>query len=506
MNNLVIDPFFTPATLAASLWPSGYDKWIPQKHLLYASVRIANAIAKGNGRLIVSMPPRHGKTRLITETTIPWYIQKYPGRHTMLLSYNQEFADEVGGKAKDIITKRGDLFGYKIRADRSRVEQFETNTGSIVRFAGINGGQTGKGAHLIVIDDYIKGIDQALSATERENMWHKFLANIFSRKEPGCTVIIVATRWHSDDLIGRILSKTKDKWEYICFPAICEADGDILGRKKGDVLFPERYPIETLDEIRSLETGTTIFEALYQQQPIDANSEFANAAWLKKIEAGNRWLEELTEVRAWDFAKTEGAGDHTCGTKAGRKGLTRNMFIRNVVKAQLSPAKIEALIRRVAVADGTGVPILLEQEPGSQAAGLVEHYKKNVLPEFTVLGIPAGNKSKIHKAQPFLAAAESGCVFLEEGPWNHEFTDSFGKFPPPSGHGDEEVDTASMCYNHLFQVNLAAPVWGRGVKVEDPEGLRTTDDIRKDIDRIFPVGGAPKKPSMSGGVVWGRRR
>lgn len=471
---------------------------------MYASVRIANAITKGNGRLIVSMPPRHGKTRLITETTLPWYIQKYPGRHTMLISYNQEFADEIGGKAKDIITKHSDLFNYKIRADRARVEQFETNTGNIIRFSGINTGQTGKGAHLVIIDDYIKGIDAALSPTERESMWHKFLANIFSRLEPGATIIIVATRWHSDDLIGRLLQKMRDKWEYICFPAICETDGDLIGRKKGDVLFPERYPMERLDEIRALETGTTIFEALYQQQPIDTNTQLANAAWLKQLDAGNRWLEELTEVRAWDFAMTEGGGDYTCGTKAGRKGLTRNMFIRNVVKAQLGPAKIEQLIRRVAVADGVHVPVLLEQEPGSQAAGLIEHYKTNVLPEFEVFGIPAGNRSKVSKAQPFLAAAESGSVFMEDGPWNASFREAFGKFPPPSGHGDEEVDTASMCYNHLFQVNLASPVWGRGIKVVDTGGR--PDNSMSELDSIIARNNAGGGGAYTSGVVWGRRR
>lgn len=503
------DPFLTPATLAMSLWPTGFDRWTPEKHLVYASHRITNTIMRGNGRLCISMPPRHGKTRLVTETLIPWFLEKFPGRHVMLISYNQEMADEVGGKAKDMIQTREDLFAYRIRHDRARVEQFETDRGSIVRFSGINTGQTGKGAHLIIIDDYIKGIDQAFSPTERENMWLKFLANIYTRMEPGCTLIIMATRWHSDDLIGRITTKTKDldaadKFEYICFPAICEDVEDVLGRKKGDALFPSRFPVSRLNTIKALNTGGVIFESLYQQHPIDTLSVFANSTWLKILPSTHELLDpmRMNLCRAWDFAATQDAGDFTCGTLAGRIGLGRQMFVKNVIKKKLSPFKIEELIRRTAVADGTDVTVLLEVEPGSQGTALVEHYQRNVLKEFDVVACPAGNRSKLVKAQPFLASAESGNVYLEESAWNADYAENFGKFPPASGHGDEDVDTSAMCYNHLFTIDLSAPVWGRAAKHDTAEGTMSYKD--PSLDALFAkdsgIGSA-----VSTGLVWGRR-
>lgn len=468
------DPFLTPATLAMNLWPDGFDQWIPQAHLTYASARIAAAILRGNGRLIVSMPPRHGKSRLISETTIPWYLEKFPGRHVMLVSYNQDMAEEFGGKAKDIIQSRGDLFSYGVRSDRSRVEQFETTTASYVRFSGINGGQTGKGAHLVIIDDFIKDIEEALSPTQRQKVWLKFLANIWSRLEPGATIIIVATRWHSEDLIGRVLSKLKG-WEYICFPAFAE-EKDVIGRVPGQVLFPERYPEWRLNEIRDAETGTTIFEALYQQRPIDDQSVFTSGEWLQVVHG--QVGDGLTCVRAWDMAATQGGGDWTTGTKMGRDGLSRRSFIMNVVRKQFSPLKVEELIRSTAVADGLGCTILLEQEPGSQGAALIEHYKTNVLPEFVVHAVPAGNKSKFTKAQPFIAACESGNVFLvdnvsgagatAEPRWITEYRLEFAKFGRSDSDHDDQIDTSAMCYNHLFQPNVVSPVWGRGDGIVEP--------------------------------------
>lgn len=431
------------------------------------------------------MPPRHGKSRLISETTIPWFLEKFPGRNVMLTSYNQDQAEEFGGKAKDLIEERGDLFGYSIRKDRSRVDRFETDTGSNVWFSGINGGQTGKGAHLYVIDDFIKDIEEALSPTHRQKTWLKFLANIYTRLEPGATVIIVATRWHSDDLIGRILSKLKG-WEYICFPAIAtgpEVDRggrDLLGRKEGDVLFPERYPRWRLDELKEAQHGTVIFEALFQQRPIDDATVFTDAAWLKTAVVGPSDLGSMKCARAWDFAATQGGGDFTTGTKLGRKSILPYAFVLNIIRKQLSPAKIEQLIRSTAIADGVECEVLLEEEPGSQSKSLIEHYKRNVLPEFKVTAVPAGNKSKLLKAQPMIAAAEAGNVFMCMDPaeaqkatvpaWHDQFRREFGAFPPPVGGHDDQVDTTAMAYNHLFQLNVISPVWG-GSDRESTYGL-----------------------------------
>lgn len=478
------------------------------------------------GRLLI---PTHN-SRLISEATIPWFLEKFPGKNVMFVAYNGDFAEEWGGKAKDIINARQDLFSFKIRDDRSRVDRFETSSKSTCWFTGINGGQTGKGAHLVIIDDYIKDIEQAMSRGERDKMWDKFIANIWTRLEPGATIIIVATRWWSDDLIGRILKHLKG-WENICFPGVYRpllADGrpdlhirDLLGRKYGEVLFPERYPIERMGELQAaMKVSGTIFEALVQQTPIDDQTNFTDGKWLQVISGAHP--EEYTCCRAWDMAATQGGGDYTTGTKMGRKGLTRQAYLFNIIRKQLSPAKVEETIRATAVADGPECTVILEQEPGSQGEQLVAHYKTNVLSDFRVVAVPAGNKSKIIKAQPFIASVESGNVYMvdntnalhdgAEPDWMKHFREEFGAFPPSSGGHDDQVDTAAMCYNHLFQTEIKSVAWGQqvasGSRVAFGLGSYAAipeDELEnvKSLNALFANGG--KHSGIHRGVVWGSR-
>lgn len=502
--DVYVDHFLTPATLAMALWPDGEDRWIPQKHLLYASSRIAHAIMRGNGRLIVSMPPRHGKSRLISETTIPWFLEKFPGRHVMLVSYNEELAVEFGGKAKDLILAKPDLFSFQIRDDRARVDRFETQRGNIVRFSGIKGGQTGKGAHLFIIDDFLKGIGEAMSPVVRQDIWNSFLANLHTRLEPGSTMIIVATRWHTDDLIGRLLKHVPGEFEYIEFPAIAK-EADVLGRKVGQPLFPERFPIEELMRRKKL-YGSMVFEALYQQKPIDADAKFTNGAWLKRLAEGmevDAGKVGLVTCRAWDMAATNGGGDFTVGTRMSRVSGGPRAFVENVYRGQLSPNRIERKIREIAVADGVNVTVLLEQEPGSQSKQLIEHYRNNVLPEFEVIEVPVGNvkNRKTVMAQPFVAACEAGNVYMYAGDWTDEFVAEFDAFPPDENGHDDQVDTAAMAYNHLFQDVIESATFRKGAIVDQPL------TVYRDESELLLVsggkGGGGVTPIVTG-ATWGR--
>jgi predicted phage terminase large subunit-like protein len=455
--------------------------------------------------------PTHN-SNLVTRAGVPWFLEKFPGRSMMLVTYNQDFAENWGGKVKDVIQGRPDLFTTRIREDRSRVDRFETTSGSVCNFLGINGGQTGKDASLIVIDDYIKGIREAMSKAHRDEVWNNYVANIESRIQNNTTVIIVATRWWSDDLIGRLLKSDPEGWEYVCLPAFAKK-GDVLGRAEGDVLFPEKQSRALLEKKRkTANVSGVIFDALYQQEPIDDQSEFTNGSWLQVV-SGVMPGDGFTLCRAWDMAATQGGGDYSTGTKMGRKGLARPAYIFNVMRKQFSPLKVEKLIRATAVADGIECVVLLEQEPGSQGAALIEHYKRNVLPEFTVIGVPAGNKSKLLKAQPFIAACEAGSVYMvdnsggaTEPEWISLFRAEFGDFPPSSDGNDDQVDTASIGFNHLFQHDIVSPSWGtedamhNGTLVLRMGASPESDALIAQLEHVYGDGGDGSK--LITGAVW----
>lgn len=478
----------TPATLAQKLNPS----WICSPHLAYISLRIATAIARGNGRIIISVPPRHGKSELITKHTSVWCLEHFPTWNTILATYGAELSTDFGRQVRDIIQDNDDLLSVRVRADTTKVGNWRTDKGGGMASVGVGGAITGRGAHILLIDDYIKEIKEAQSKTTRDYIWDWFRSTAYTRIEPGGTCVIIATRWDDDDLIGRILkSNLANKWEYIELPALAYED-DILGRAPGEPLFPERYSRETLEEIK-VELGSYFFNCLYQQRPITDDGKITDPSWLEVVDE----LPELTnmpQARIWDLAATADGGDYTVGTLAGANKSTRTLYILNTVRKQMGSKSVEAKVRQTAIADGTDTTIYIEQEPGSSGKALFEHYRDTVLQEFTVEAIPA-TTNKFTRAQPFLAAAEAGRVKLLKAPWNKEFKSEFESFP--KGDYDDQIDTAANAYLKLIGKQTKSATWGR--KRTAAQQNSTAVDASKNPP-------PEKLPKTSCGIIFGRRR
>ncbi len=458
LQNVLANWKLTPATFAHRI---SRKTWIPAPHLMYISSKVAKAIAKGNARIIISAPPRHGKSELLSIHTPSWILERFPTKKIILAGYGAELATGFSRRVRDTFQDESnfDLLSSRIRSDASRVEAFLTEQGGGMYAVGLGGAITGRGAHVLLIDDYIKEIKEALSPTYRDYVWNWFVTTAFTRLEPGGSCIIIATRWHSDDLIGRILTNLADEnWDYIEIPAIAESE-DILGRVPGEALFPERYPLARLEELRRT-LGTTFFQALYQQKPVDETQKITDGNWLKIIP--NLPIHEygkLKFARIWDMAGTDGGGDFTAGTLIAYSPFTGDTYICNVSRRQLSAGGLEKHIRQIAIIDGESTKVRIEREPGSAGKALVHHYKTSVLPEFDVDEILA-TKSKIVRAQPFIAAAEGGKVYLLEGMWNEAFVTEFDRFP--SSINDDQMDTASAGYTFLSGKKVFSASWGRG--------------------------------------------
>jgi predicted phage terminase large subunit-like protein len=469
----------TPATMAHKLNP----RWYPAAHLMAISLRIAKAIAAGNARIIISVPPRHGKSELITKYTTIWTLEHFPHWMTILATYGAELSTDFGREVRDIIQANSNLLDVRIKQDIRRVANWKTQQGGGMAAVGIGGPITGRGADVLLIDDYIKEIKEAMSKAHKDYIWDWFRTTAYTRIEPGGSCIIIATRWARDDLIGRILDSNLGDvdWQYIRFPALAEAD-DILGRQPGEALFPKRYDEAALHAIKET-LGSFFFNSLYQQDPQNSEHALTDAKWLKLIDILPP-LVNCKKARIWDMAGTQDGGDYTVGTHMIHDKPKNSTYITNVKRRRMSPQGVESLVRATAIDDGLDTTIYIEQEPGSSGKALVEYYANTVLPEFTVEAVPH-NDGKTERAQPFLAAAEAGRIYLLKGSWNEEFISEFGRFP--DGDHDDQIDTAAIGFTKLSGKKTFSASWGRRMHMADPNRVK--------------IGGAPRS-----GAVFGRRR
>lgn len=492
----------TPATFAYKM---SRGTWIPKEFLMKVSLRIATAIARGNGRLIVSWPPRHGKSELITVNTPLWTMENFPGKQIVICSYGADLSTDFGRKIRDMITdpENEELLDAKLRKDSKRLAKFMMEDKSTLTSVGIGGPITGRGADVLLLDDYIKSIKEAESQVQRDFVYNWFTTTAMSRLEPGATVIIVATRWHKDDLIGRLLKAYPEDWEYIRLPAIAEED-DPLGRIKGEPLFPERQSLERLEEQKKL-LGSFYFNAIYQQDPQAEEDKKASKEWLRPLSSWSNppRMEEFLWVRAWDFAGTFGQGDFSSGMRIGYHPPTRSVLIDNVLRKRLGPAELKRLVRQTAEIDGLTVGVIIEQEPGSSGKAVIEHYTNDVLPEYHVVAdmTAMSGEKKYVRAHPSLAAAEAGKVYYHDGQsWNKDFLEEFDNFPNEGGNEfDDQIDCYAMGYNYLTKSKKNSPSWGRDVP-------RNYDTPQEAARRPKINSSAPKDNRQVSGVVWGRRR
>jgi predicted phage terminase large subunit-like protein len=219
--------------------------------------------------LVVSMPPQHGKSELCSKYLPAWYLGRYPDRRVILASYEADFASGWGRKARDLVDQWGHLFGVSVNRSSGAANRWdlEGREGGMTA-AGVGGPITGRGAHLLIVDDPIKNDEEARSATFREKLWDWWQSVATTRLRPGALIVVIQTRWHRDDLTGRILEQARDtghKWRVVKFPALAE-DEDVLGRQPGEALWPEVFTKERLEKVRDDRTNY-YWQAMYQQNP-----------------------------------------------------------------------------------------------------------------------------------------------------------------------------------------------------------------------------------------------
>jgi len=480
----------TPATCAHKITGG---RWIPAKHLLHLSNIIAREIRKGGARILVSMPPRHGKSEFLSVHTSTWHLEEWPELFVMLLSYGLDLSTDFSFRVRNHFTHEdySHLLTTRIVPDRMRVERFVTTAGGGMTAAGIGGVITGRGAHLMLIDDYIKNAEDALSKNQRDKTWEWFKSTAYTRLEPGGNMVITATRWDLDDLIGRCLSEMpNENWIVIKLSAFA-GKNDVLGRQVGEPLWPERYPVEELQKIKDA-LGTYWWEAMYQQNPLESMSDFQLGNMLKVIDIEDLpHPNNLKYVRSWDLASSEDKGDYTAGPKLAvhAKAGSDNIYILDMQHFREKPATTQDNIERTAMEDGNGVSIWMEQEPGSSGKTVIETYETKVLKGFSFRGEKPTGRIEV-RAQPFLAAVERGNVFMVRAGWNEALRKEVNAFP--MGDHDDQISALALGYHKLVRTKFKGVTWGRDSQMQDSiSGLRSKH-----------FGNLQKKANQRKGVTW----
>lgn len=217
-------------------------------------------------RVIVTFPPRHGKSMQVSQYFPAWYMGRNPSKYLITATYGQDLSDDFGRKVRDQLEDPlfKEIFpDCEISSQSHAANRFQTMAGGTYFAVGAGGPITGRGAHLFLIDDPTKNRDEAESETMRRKLreWYKSVA--YTRLMPGGAVCVVMQRWNKDDLAGYLLEEHgHEKWTVYNFPAINE---------NGEALWPEAYPLDALERIKKT-SGSYNWASQYQQQPIDSET------------------------------------------------------------------------------------------------------------------------------------------------------------------------------------------------------------------------------------------
>lgn len=437
----------TPAGLA---WVLSDGRWKCARHLAVLNDRLLDLAAGRIKRLAVFMPPRHGKSQLCSRYFPAWFLQKFPDQRVIQAGYGNSFAATWGRHTRNAIDTAHSLGISPVRVDpsKSSADEWEIlgHDGGMY-CVGIGGGVAGRGADLLTIDDPVKSRAEADSLTYREKTWEWYTDDLYTRLHPGARILLVATRWHHDDLPGRILARDegREAWTVINFPAIAEED-DALGREPGEALWPQRYDLAALNDAQAT-LGSYGFAALYQQRPAPREGGLFKRQWFEIVEAAPSAGEK---ARGWDLAGTEGGGDWTVGVRGIKNG---RYYIDDVRRDQLSPAGVRALVLATAQQDGRDVRISLPQDPGQAGKDQGLEYIK-LLAGYVVRTSPETGPKHL-RAEAFAAQCEAGNVALVRGPWNEAFIDEFCNFNPDvTDQVDDQVDATSRWFAELTRGGL----------------------------------------------------
>ncbi len=413
-------------------------RWLAYPWLKYLLRRVQKSIMKGNARIVINAPPRHGKSEAISHELPTWFLDWFPDKRVILASYGDKFAEKWGLAVRDEF-ELNPRTRTRLRKAKRGTSDWMTKHGGGMRAVSINGSITGLGADVLVIDDPHKNWEEAMSATKRQLVIDQFNSTLYTRLEPNGSIVVIQTRWHERDLSGYLISEHADDWEHINLPALAEPD-DLLGRVEGEPLCPERFTAETLAQIKK-GVGTHMFAGLFQQRPAPIEGNMVMRNWFRRYLVVPDSFDEI--LQSWDltFGKDTGTSKDV-GEAWGRKG--GDFYLLDLIRGEMNfpeqCRQIEVMTKRWP--DATTKLV----EDAASAAAVISTLKKKVP---GLVPVPA-RSSKEARLVAVSGLIESGNVYIPHqsiAPWADDFIEEVVTFP--NAAYDDQVDSMTQALNRL---------------------------------------------------------
>jgi len=403
-------------------------------------------------RLMVFMPPRHGKSELVSRCLPAYLLGRDPNASIIATSYSAGLASRMNRDVQRIIdsdTYRAVFPDTELNSKNvvtvaqgtwlRNASTFEVvgKRGSY-RSAGVGGGITGMGADFGIIDDPIKNQEDAYSAVHRDKVWDWYISTLYTRLEgEDACILLTLTRWHADDLAGRLMKQmaedpTADQWHILSLPAVCEPNPNPCDpRQVGEALWPSKFPLPILEKNKA--NGSYFWNALFQQRPAPPEGSIVQRDWLKRY---RHLPENCTEwLASWDMTfKETRKGSFVCGQIWCRKGA--NFYLVDQHRERMDFPKTLVTVKKMVDKYPQAKPILIEDKANGPA---VISSLKAEISGLVAVDVKGSKEARLHSVSPLI---EAGNVYLPDERWADDLVEELLAFP--NSAFNDQVDTLSQ--------------------------------------------------------------
>lgn len=426
-------------------------------------------------RLMLLVPPRHGKSELASIRWPAWYLGRHPDAQFLSVSATAELASDFGRAVRNLIgsSEYRAIFDTTLAEDSQAKGKWHTDAGGIYYSLGIGSSVLGRGGDVILVDDPFGSMKEARSELERKNVFNFYTGTLYNRLMPGGAIVLINHRMHEDDLCGMLLAQQAaggDRWEVVKLPALSE---------DGKALWAERYPVETLDRIRR-NTFARDWSALYQQEPAPEEGDYFKSDWLKPIDR----LPDLATMRVYggsDYAVTADGGDYTVHVVVGIDPDGRMYLLDLWRKQASSDVWVEAFCDLVL----KWKPMGWGEEQGQIRSGIGPYLDKRCVERKAFVyrePFPTRGDKAVRAQSIRGRMALSGLYVQQNAPWLAALRSELLSFP--AGKHDDQVDALGLV-GQLLDKMLAGDAPKKPPVKEDQSGYSERES--NDDDNLWMV-------------------